>query len=309
MRGVGCSALGKFAAIGVACAAVLPLGACRKAQRAAAPLTAPAAIPHGAVPAYSDVAERYNARVEPLRRLWSRGTMRVWYPDKQGEEETAQLDANLQFIRPDKINLTLMHIGKVEPIAVLGSNEERYWYIDLADNQRKIAKVGEHARATQAAIEQLGLPVYPLDLVELMGISALPTTWPTVGTGEGPDLRWSSDGRSLVLTTRARTGSRRMYLDPQSFLPRRIELLGPDGKPLVASELGDFEEVEGAGGAMMPFEVIAVIAGGRERVRLRLDQPAVNHTIKPIAFDADKLFAAYGVRDIESLDPVAISAP
>lgn len=289
-------------AVCAAVAAVVFAGACKRNRTTELTKPAPPVF-RGRVPEYAEVADAYNKRVEPLSRLWTRGTVRVWYPDKQGEEETVQIDANLQYIRPDQVNLTLMHVGKVEPIAVLGSNDQRYWYIDLGDH--KVARVGEHAKATQEAVAELGLPVYPLDLIELLGISPLPTSWPTVGTGEEPDLRWSEDGRLLILTTQGRTGWRRLYLDPDGYLPRRVELVGAGGKVLVSSELSDYQDPVGGSGSPMPFQTLAVLESGRVRVRMRFDRPELTHTIKPVAFDLDRLLQAYSVRDVRSLDEEA----
>jgi hypothetical protein len=264
------------------------------------PKTAPGGVARGRVPEYAAVAEAYNQRVQGLDHLWSRGTIRVEYPGQDGKAEQAQVETNLQVVLPAKVNLTL---DKAGPLAVLGSNDEQYWYIDLQTKEHT-AKVGEHGKATAQGVAELGVPVYPLDLIELVGITPQPTSWPSVGTGEAPDLRWSTDGRSLILTTPGRTGPRRLYLDPDTFRPSRIDLTGPGGKVLVTAELSRYERVAGAPG-MVATQIEAELDEGRTRVRLRLDEPAANHTIKPVAFNLDALLKAYNVREVESLDTLA----
>src|SRR5262245_23841368 len=92
-------------------------GRCRNPRRVA---DAPqGAIPRGKPPEYAAVAAAYNERVAPLERLWSRATVRVWYPGENEKQEQAQVDAILLFVRPDKVNLSLTHTAKTDPIAVL----------------------------------------------------------------------------------------------------------------------------------------------------------------------------------------------
>lgn len=272
------------------------IGGCRRGTQAVSP--DPPIRATGPLPAYDTVAAAHNQRVERLARLWSNATLRVWYPNEQGEEEVAQVEANLQYVRPDKVNLTL---DKAGPLAVLGSNERRYWFIDL-NKENRHAKIGEHARATPERVAELGLPVHPLDLIELFALTPLPTSWPSVGTGETPDLRWSSDGRWIVLSTPGRIGRRRLYFEPGSYLVGRVELTGPDGNLLASADLDEYEEAAGAGGAMVPTQILASVDRGRTRVRMRLDQPDAGRTPRDIAFDLDRLLQAYRIRNVQSLD-------
>src|SRR5256885_13097707 len=106
---------GRLALLAVLAGALAAIPACRHTPPATGP-GGQTAIPRGKPPDYASVAAAYNARVGPLERLWSTGVVRVWYPNKEGEEEVAQVDAHLEFIRPDKVNLTLSHVGKVDPI-------------------------------------------------------------------------------------------------------------------------------------------------------------------------------------------------
>jgi hypothetical protein len=129
-----------------------------------------------------------------------------------------------------------------------------------------------------------------------------------VGTGEAPELRWSEDGRWLVVGTQGRSGRRRLYLDPRTYFPSRVELTGPGGVVLVSSELSRYEDPVGAPGSPLPLQTVVTLEGGRVRVRMRLDRPEVTHTIKPIAFDLDRLVRAYGVADVELLDEQAAAA-
>jgi hypothetical protein len=287
----------------VLAAALAATGGCQNTPRGSE------TIARGRPPEYAAVATAYNQRVVPLERLWSRATIHVWYPDREqeGKEEEAQVDANLQYIRPDKVNLSLMHVGKSDPVAVLGSNEKQYWYLDLQATPR-VARVGEHGGATPERIAKLDIPVHPLDLIELMGITPLPMSWPSVGTGESPDLRWTPDGRLLVLSTPGRTGRRLLYLDPQTYRPARVELTGPGGAVVVSAELSHYLDVAGAPASAVPGEVQASVESGRRRLRLRLDLPAVNHRINAAAFDPGFLLKEYRIEQVIRLDDPAPAA-
>jgi hypothetical protein len=272
----------------------------------AADRTRPGAGPiqRGPVPSYLDISARYNARVAPLSSLWSRTILRLWYHDPDGREHTDQLEGYFQFRRPRSVNLTLQKVG--QNAAVLGSNDERYWFMDLGD--AKLARVGEHAKATPERIAALGLPVYPLDLLGLFGVTALPG----VETLESPPtLAWSGDGRSLVLTLDlgAGAGRRRLTLDPETLEPSKIEALDPSGAPVLAADLSRYTPVTliGAAAALPPVriagEVVASFDNGRTRVRMRLNDPeSGGKRPTPGVFDFDTLVSSYNIRRVESLD-------
>lgn len=299
--------------IAAASVVVAVMAGCRSgAQQAGSGRTPPVPTVRGKLPQYSTVAEAYNQRVAPLERVWTRGTVRVWYPDEQGEQQVEQLEIHFQFIRPARMLLTLEKA--TETVAVLGSNETQYWWIELG--KEKKAFVGEHARANTARVAELGLPVHPLDLVEVMGITPLPTVWSATSPGEAPHMRWSDDGTSLLVTVLGRNGPRRLWLDPVTYEPSRIELMGRSMKPVVTAELASFEKVEARPdpngpviSGRLPTRIMAAIdrenEGTKEHVRMRLtlgDAEVSGKRPKAGAFNFENLVRSYGVQETIQLD-------
>jgi hypothetical protein len=258
----------------------------------------------GPAPNYERVAAAYNRRIAPLGSLWARTVIRIWYPDREGRERSDQVEGYFQFRLPRSINVTLQKVG--ETGAVLGSNESRYWWIELSKESR-VARVGEHAKVTPERIAELGLPVYPLDLVSLLGITPVPE-----GAAGAGHTGWSADGRYLVVTVRsAESGSRRFLLDPQTYEPAAIEALDTAGRAVLVSELSKYEAVNqiGSGAGERPriaTEIVASFDGGRTRIRMRLNDPESGGRRPPAAaFDLETLLRSYGVRRVESLDDAA----
>ena len=292
--------------LAAALGAVLAMAGCRGSGSKSAPAKRVAPAPRAKAPEYKTIAEAYNTRVAPLEKIWSTATIRIWYPDDQGEEQTDQVEAHFQYIRPSDLLLTFEKVG--ETYAALGCNEQQYWWIDKKQDRK--AYVGTHAQATAERIAELGLPVHPLDLIEVMGITPIPTTWNAYGPGETPQVRMSDDGQSVIVTTLGRNGPRRLWLNPVTLVPSRIELLGAGGKVLVSADLRDFQTVqvrpdpEGPVlSGSMPTRVLTSVDRGRVRVRMTLYDPQVGGSRpKPAAFDFQNLVKSLNVGEIEDMD-------
>lgn len=261
-------------------------------------------IDRGPAPPYAEVAGTYNARLEPLDRLWARAVTRVWYPDKEGEEQSEQVEGHLQFIRPDRLLMTFDKVGINRTFALLGSNETRYWWMDLTGPRR--AWVGTHAAVTPERIAELGLPVHPLDLVELLALSPLPEP------GAGGSVGWSTDGRRLVVTapTRMGGGTRRLFLDPETREPSRIELLDAAGRVVAEAALSNYDVVElpfPKTGPRIATQMLMSINAGRERMRLKLWAPENRGSRpRPGIFDLERLAASQGIEEIVDLDAASL---
>jgi len=83
------------------------------------------------LPAYEDVVAAYNARVSAFGRVWARVTAVYRGVDDAGNRLSEQAEGHLQIERPDRVALSLGKLG--ETYLYLGSNESRYWWIDLVD--------------------------------------------------------------------------------------------------------------------------------------------------------------------------------
>lgn len=281
-----------WAALGLCVLAALLTG-CRSTGRSGAQ------VARGELPEYAAVAAAYNLRVAPLDRLWSTHTSRFWYPNEKGEEENAQVEGHLQYLSPSRFSLTLEKVGELQ--AALGCNEREYWWIEVGEVRR--ARVGEQAKANAERVARLGLPVHPLDLVETLGITPLPAA------GGGEEVQWSEDRKSLVITVAGRMGRRRLWVEPDTFEPSRVELLDSGGKVAVSAVLTKYERVAMPPGApsvpRMATRVEADAYQGQKklRVRLTLYDPLVSASRpKPKSFDLDELLKAYRINNVEHLD-------
>jgi hypothetical protein len=190
------------------------------------------------VPAYAEVANAYNARVRRLERLQAGVSMIVRAPKENNELTKDQVQGNLSMMLPSSVALRLDAYSKT--IFRLGSNEERYWWIDLTKHP-KVAMVGAHSAATPERVSAFGLPVHPLDLIEVFAIKPLPEPGtPEAGKAE---LAWSPDGQQLGLTLPGRWGKRRFWLDPKTYSPGKIELMDEGGQTVVLGTIDGFQQI------------------------------------------------------------------
>jgi hypothetical protein len=227
-------------------------------------------VVRGAVPSYEVVASGYNARVENLERVEAQVSLTVTAKNDKGERISNQLEGHLNVMLPSSVSLRVNKI--TQPIFYLGSNEQQYWWIDLTADP-KVAMVGRHAKATPEAVSSFGIPVHPLDLIEVLAVRPLPTT------GEGGDqarLSWSENGRALVVSLPGRWGERRFSLEPETYDPIRIELLDGAGNTVVSAVHTDFVTAEVVGNV-----------GARPRLSKRIDLtlPAQDATVTVAVYE------------------------
>lgn len=252
----------------------------------------------GPLPTYDEVARAYNTRVDPLSRLSVAIVLRLSYRDAEGLKHDEQVEGSCHFVRPRQLLLSLDKVG--QPIAMLGSNQDQFWWFELANHKR--ALVGEHDRVSPDRLAAAGVPVHPLDLIELMGFTPLPAG-PEVGQVS------KSDAGVLQVTLPGRIGSRRLSLAPGDFRPFRIELLGEDGKVAAASDLSKYAivAIRGAGPeAVHPFiatDAVIIASDGATRGHLELSAPVIDPSRpKAGAFDLNKWLQLKDITDIVPLD-------
>jgi hypothetical protein len=259
----------------------------------------------GAPPAYTEIAEKFNQRVGPLERLWARTAVGVWYRDKEGKDRHDQFEGHFQYLRPDRVLLTFDKVG--QNFAALGSDSERFWWVQKEPEPK--AYVGEHARVTPQQLAQIGLPVHPLSLLDLLAVTPLPAN---------PDARgsvvWSPDGRLLGVTAPGRMGMRRLWLDPSTYEPRRVELLATVGDVVLAADLSKHQPIAVRSPKTGWSPTVATILEGSQasdglRIRMTLFDPETGGgRPKAQSFDFDRWRDALGVREIERLDQGAPGA-
>lgn len=252
------------------------------------------AAARGEPPAYEDIAEAYNRRVDGLERLWAHAVVRVEGEDAQGKALREQAEGHLQVVLPDRLALSMGKVGK--PLLQLGCDESRYWWFDALANE-PVGLVGRHELATPRKSAALGLPVHPLDLIELIGMTPLPAGDRTVG--------WSKDGTLAVFNVPARWGSRWVWVDPQTLEPMKIALADESLAILAEAELSHYEIVRIEGDAtrrpMIATRAVIRTPAFDGFARITLSDPR-NRTISNVPFDFEGLQQRYGVAEPVDVD-------
>lgn len=255
-------------------------------------------IERGPAPSYAEVAAIVNLRAAALERVYSFGTLHVWHLDDEGFEQEEQFQLRMMLAQPERVYMRFQLAGI--DLAILGCDEDEYWWINLRDERR--AWVGTHERATPELLSSFALPIHPQDFVRLMGMTAIPTE-----QGDAT-VAWSADGVYLVVETAMRFGRRRTMFKPVAggYQHVRIELIDKNGAVKVYSDLSKYEASEptrGEGSQSLASEIHFYLGSGQAWARLRPHYPGTKR-VQDKAFDRAQLFKAYriGPEDIELLD-------
>jgi len=224
----------------------------------------------GAPPSYDDVARRYNERAEKLDQVWARAVVRIAYETEDGDTRREQGEGHLQLIQPARLALSIGKLG--ETLVWLGCDRERYWLFELHDTEQ--VQVGRHENLGRPCNRRAGLPAHPLDIIELLGVTPLPRTWPGVedGTPVG-ETAWSSSGDYLIVDAPGYAGYRRLFLDPQSLLPERIEIFThPERERSLTAALSEYAPVRiRSGEARPPTATRVIIESDRDPGSITID--------------------------------------
>jgi len=235
----------------------------------------------GAEPVAADLIAAHNARVERIDQIESTGQLDLTWVDEDGEHFEF-VNIHLFVDRPRRSSL---RVEKIEDWMWLGSDEERYWFFDMRNQDDKILYLG---RFDDMTVERdiPGLP-HPLRLLDLAGLTPLPED-ATVVFDEARQ-RWAVDGTG-------QGGKMRLFFEAGSVRPDRIESFSIDGDMVFASELGRYAPLELPNlppGAYPYFpRQIEISAGDQEgSAKLTLDQPTgiADPGRMRIAFDLDFL--------------------
>jgi hypothetical protein len=268
------------------------LGGCSTGSRPAddAPIVKAHARP---LPDYTTIANTYNARTRLITRLSSQVSVVIESDRMDGGGRTRdQLDGNLSVIPPWQTALRLDKAGV--NAAYLGSNDFAFWWFDLSGSE-PLAMGGSHRNATREDARDFGLPVHPLEFIELLAVLPVPDAKPSADA-----LAWSDDDKSLLLSAPSRWGIRRLTLDPATCEPVAIDLLNDRGEVAVAAKLSAFKPafIEGKPGtsAPVPTKIELWIREGNTRVLLVLAEPKIPLRINPRVFELSKLMESYSVK-------------
>ncbi len=176
------------------------------------------------MPSYSQVALSYNRNVVLIDRLWAKAFVRVQYRDEKNRLQQEQgEDSTLMVEVPDRLSLMVGKLGNI--FLHVGCDNQRYWLIELLGKHSAV--YGRNALLDHAPLS-LPIRVRPSDLPLLMGLVPIPT-------GEGltpaPPVDWR-DGCYALMPPGLRA---RVLIQPDTFLPYRVELLDSKGEPAVVA--------------------------------------------------------------------------
>lgn len=259
----------------------------------------------GPLPKVQDVIAKYNARVARLEAVESPVELVVRATDAEGKETKEQGEGNLKMVRPRKIALRIDKVAQT--FFWLGSNDEKYWWFDLRGDE-KVALVGTHAKATPQVAARFGLPVHPVDLLDLAGVAPLEGM-------ESATISWAKDGKQVVVELPGRWGVKRMTIDPASGEASAAVILDASGNIVVSSRLENYELVpvrgEAGAAARMATRLFAEVPSAKATVELLIHTPANNGAtrIKAANFDYSDLKTRLGAQREIDLDAVEATGP
>ena len=275
------------------------LGGCRSSPPAPEPKNTGSRAP-GPLPPVAAIVQAQNDRVKGLDALWARVSLRVDGTLANAKLNKEEAEGFLQVVLPDKVAVIINKLGNT--YFYLGSNSELYWWFDLTGDKR--AYFGRHAQATPETVDRFGIPVHPLDLIQLMAIT------PIASGDAPPKLHWSADGTLIWYDVPARGSTKRVLVDPKSLLPVMVELIDRTGKVVVRSELSKYiafssRSVRGANPSI-PSRCIIKVPRQDLTITINLNDPAGSlpngRPINPVAFNFSELYKRYPVTSLLDLD-------
>ncbi len=256
------------------------------------------------LPKFDVLAARYNERVRGLESLRTPVGLIIDAEDQDGKSQREQVEGNLSLVQPRHVVMRLDKIGQT--LFQLGSNPEQYWWIDLSGDE-KVALVGTHLRARPDTAARFGVPVHPLDLLELLAITPLETE------GARPGMRWSVDGKQVILTMPGRWAGRRLWITPETGQATRVELLNTRGDVEVRARLEKYQIAAIRGDTItqprIATKLYIEVPRSRVNVEMNIVEPEnPGDRVRMTAFDLERQKDNLGVERVIDLDtPPALS--
>ncbi len=272
----------------------------------ARPSTGPGARLDKPLPKFEVLAARYNERVRGLGALRTPIGLLIDSEDEDGKRTRDQVEGNLSLVQPRYVVMRLDKVGQT--LFQLGSNPEQYWWIDLSGDER-VALVGTHTKARPDTAARFGVPVHPLDLLEVLAITPLQTE------GARPGMRWSPDGRQVILTLPGRWAGRRLWVTPETGEATRVELLNTRGDVEVRARLEKYQIAAIRGDTItqprMATKLYIEVPRNRVNVEMNIVEPEnPGDRVRMTAFDLERQKDNLGVQRVVDLDaPPPKAAP
>ena len=259
----------------------LLLTACQIDKRVTAtPLGNVGPIPTERTIAQADFLAKYNANAQKLAVLYARTSVEITWM-----ETRADGSAKLRHESGDGKVICQAPAGTAitveKDLAGLllwaGSDASRYWLFDRTGDVSTLYVGAQNGPAAKHGL--LGLPVRPQDVPALLGLKPL-------GGPESVDLKWcvSPSGHGYYHFEQS---GLRMLVEPDSWMPARVELTDAHGKAQVTAELSGRVEVEGDPGALLRQRAEIFPAGREARLNITVKSTSDPAKVKPGLFDLD----------------------
>ncbi len=242
----------------------------------------------------TELVESHNMRADALSEVWARASVQVTGTQADGSTLREQAQGHLQIQQPGKVALSLGKLGKVQ--LYLGSNDAVYWWIDMVDPNAKSVVVGRHELVSLDKAGVLGVPIYPRDLIGLLGITPIDPLKVIGGVEQ-------IDGRYQIEST-VEGGRFRYQFDAATLEPIFVAFVTEQGTTQVESTLDRYGYVTVVGDARskprIAEKVTLSLADGTV-VRMSLYDPQ-RKPLRPAAFDLERLVRGYRIEMIYDLD-------
>lgn len=289
-------------------AAALVLGAVSAlvgcTSQPATPLDA-LADPRVELPSYEAIFAGAERRVGTLDRLWAASVTSLRYVDASGEGRRDQGEGHFQMQRPGSLAVFIGKLG--ETYLILGSDTSRYWWIELLDE--RLAYVGNTDQARSSAVDTIGVPVLPGDLLLALDLER----WPEPGSPRVLDVGWSDRddldrSRTVAVTFDESGRTRRVHLDVVSLDPLAVELLDEAGVVFASANLSQHGRVLNRIGApvepRIPMRAEIDLPAADARLEITLSRAAMDpRKPRPIVFDFETLLDRFQVDTVRRLGP------
>lgn len=258
------------------------------------------------LPRYEEVYAQAESRVGALDRFWAVAVVGLRYTDAEGDRRRDQVEGHLQFIRPSKVALTLGKLG--DTLLLLGCDDDQFWWIERIEQKR--AFVGNQRDARRLALERVGVPVLPTDMLLLGDL----VPWPAPGSEyEGRVVETVRSGMNaaevFAVEFRESGRTRRIYLTRTVFDPVGVDLYTDDGRLIAQSELSLYERVlnrlDPLRHQRVPSRINIDVPSAESRIEMNLSRMEISdRRPKPLVFDLSELIERFGIEEVIRLEDV-----
>ena len=256
------------------------------------------------LPTYDAVYERAEWRVGDLDRLWAIASVGLRYVDEDGDRHREQGEGHFQVVRPEtQVALTIGKLGEV--YLLLGCDAQRFWWINRTEE--RIAYVGAQAEARDLALDQIGVPMLPTDLLILADLNRWPEPG-SPGAGEvSQSIRDDFGHLRVVMVEFTEPGRRRrVYVNANNFDPVGVDLLTDSGELISRSTLKNqmrvLNRIDPTRPQWVPTRLVMSIPSADSRIEIELSHLEISRRRpKPVVFNFDELVRRLGVTRIVEL--------